>query len=195
MRNRRRRAIRRQTPAVQRRHDRAKLLRRGRRHRRDSPQRPKLRVHVPPPRSCAVTSSPVAAFTSGGPPENVSLPLTMMVSSDIAGRTRPCGARPIPRRPAQALGRQAGLIEEDAAEVLRSGTHRPARKKAPPESTERARQPVLERDLLRAEMLLDRDRFSAPLHRGVVRDDGDVAARHAADAVTMPAPGVVIVQT
>ena len=40
----------------------------------------------PPPRSSAVTTSPVAAFTSGGPPRKM-VPwfLTMMVSSLIAG--------------------------------------------------------------------------------------------------------------
>ena len=40
----------------------------------------------PPPRSSAVTTSPVAAFTSGGPPRKiVPCSLTMTVSSDIAG--------------------------------------------------------------------------------------------------------------
>jgi hypothetical protein len=40
----------------------------------------------PPPRSSALTSSPVAAFTSGGPPRKiVPVPLTMTVSSLIAG--------------------------------------------------------------------------------------------------------------
>ena len=40
----------------------------------------------PPPRSSAVTTSPVAAFTSGGPPRKI-VPwfLTMIVSSLIAG--------------------------------------------------------------------------------------------------------------
>ena len=39
-----------------------------------------------PPSSSAVTSSPVAAFTSGGPPRKiVPVPLTMTVSSDMAG--------------------------------------------------------------------------------------------------------------
>ena len=40
----------------------------------------------PPPRSSALTSSPVAAFTSGGPPRKiVPVPRTMTVSSLIAG--------------------------------------------------------------------------------------------------------------
>jgi hypothetical protein len=40
----------------------------------------------PPPSSSAVTTSPVAAFTSGGPARKI-VPwfLTMTVSSDIAG--------------------------------------------------------------------------------------------------------------
>src|SRR5439155_11657160 len=45
------------------------------------------------------------------------------------------------------------------------------------------REPVLERDLLRAEMLLHRERVvRAALHRRVVRDDDALAARNAADA-------------
>ena len=43
-----------------------------------------------PPSSSAVTSSPVAAFTSGGPPRKiVPVPLTMTVSSLIAGTYAP----------------------------------------------------------------------------------------------------------
>ena len=46
-----------------------------------------------------------------------------------------------------------------------------------------ARQAVFERHLLRAEVLLDRDREVGPaLHRRVVGDDQDFAAGHAADA-------------
>ena len=44
----------------------------------------------PPPRSSALTSSPVAAFTSGGPPRKiVPVPLTITVSSLIAGTYAP----------------------------------------------------------------------------------------------------------
>ena len=44
------------------------------------------RVECAPPSSSAVTSSPVAAFTSGGPPMKiVPVPSTMIVSSLIAG--------------------------------------------------------------------------------------------------------------
>ncbi len=43
-----------------------------------------------PPSSSAVTSSPVAAFTSGGPPRKiVPVPFTMTVSSLIAGTYAP----------------------------------------------------------------------------------------------------------
>ena len=43
-----------------------------------------------PPRSSAVTSSPVAALTSGGPARKiVPVPLTMTASSDIAGTYAP----------------------------------------------------------------------------------------------------------
>ena len=48
---------------------------------------PEMRVWTSaPPSSSAVTTSPVAAFTSGGPPRKiVPVPLTMTVSSLIAG--------------------------------------------------------------------------------------------------------------
>ena len=43
-----------------------------------------------PPSSSAVTSWPVAAFTSGGPPMKiVPVPFTITVSSDIAGTYAP----------------------------------------------------------------------------------------------------------
>ncbi len=43
-----------------------------------------------PPRSSALTSSPVAAFTSGGPPRKiVPVPFTMTTSSLIAGTYAP----------------------------------------------------------------------------------------------------------
>jgi hypothetical protein len=48
---------------------------------------PDLRAWTsPPPRSSAVTTSPVAAFTRGGPPRKiVPWSFTMTDSSDIAG--------------------------------------------------------------------------------------------------------------
>jgi len=43
-----------------------------------------------PPSSSAVTSSPVAAFTNGGPPRKiVPVPLTITASSDMAGTYAP----------------------------------------------------------------------------------------------------------
>ena len=43
-----------------------------------------------PPSSSAVTSSPVAAFTSGGPPRKiVPVPRTITASSDMAGTYAP----------------------------------------------------------------------------------------------------------
>ena len=50
-----------------------------------------------------------------------------------------------------------------------------------------ARQAVLQRDLLGAQMLLHRHRIvGAALHGGVVADDHDEPARHAADAGDEP---------
>ena len=48
---------------------------------------PEVRLcRSPPPRSSALTTSPVAAFTSGGPARKmVPWPRTMMLSSAIAG--------------------------------------------------------------------------------------------------------------
>ena len=83
-----------------------------------------------------------------------------------------------------ALGRHARLVEEDAAEVLAIGEHlRLQRQEGAARVHEvHAGQTVLERHLLRAQVLLHRDRVvRAALHRGVVRDDHDLAARHAAD--------------
>ena len=48
------------------------------------------RVHIRAPSSSAVTSSPVATRTSGGPPRKiVPVPFTMTASSDIAGTYAP----------------------------------------------------------------------------------------------------------
>ena len=52
---------------------------------------PEIRVCTsPPPSSSAVTISPIAAFTSGGPPRKiVAWFFTMIASSDIAGTYAP----------------------------------------------------------------------------------------------------------
>ena len=50
----------------------------------------KLCVNFSTAHSCAFTSSPVAALTSGGPPRKiVPVSLTMIVSSDMAGTYAP----------------------------------------------------------------------------------------------------------
>src|SRR5215470_7981789 len=94
-----------------------------------------------PPSSSGVTTSPIAAFTSGGPPRKiVAWFLTMIDSSDIAGTYAP----PAVREDVVLLGqeRAARIDEVDA------------------------RQPVLDRDLLAAQVLLHRHRVvGAALHR------------------------------
>ena len=84
-----------------------------------------------------------------------------------------------------SLGRHPGLVVEDPAEVVAVGEDLRLERE---ERTARvdevdAREAVLEGDLLRAEVLLHRDREVGPsLHGRVVRDDHDVAPRDAADA-------------
>ena len=84
-----------------------------------------------------------------------------------------------------ALGRHPRLVEEDAPEVVAVGEdlvlHRQERAAGVDEVD--ARQPVLERDLLRAQVLLDRQRVvGAALDGRVVADDHHVAAVHESDA-------------
>ena len=84
-----------------------------------------------------------------------------------------------------ALGRQPRLIEKDAPEVLAIGKHLGLQRKKRPARVDQiqARQPVFERDLLSAQVLLDRNRIVRPaLHRGIVGDDDDVALRDATNA-------------
>ena len=84
-----------------------------------------------------------------------------------------------------ALRRQGRLIVEDAAEMIAVGKHfGPVRQVGAAAIDEiDARQPVLARDLLRADMLLHRHRIiSAALDRGVVAHDHAFAALDAADA-------------
>ena len=152
-----------------------------------------------PPSSSAVTSSPVAAFTSGGPPRKmVPVPFTMTVSSDMAGTYAPpavqlpitsatCG---MPRR------RQLRLVVEDAPEVLAVGKDLvlERQERAAGVHQVEARQPVLEGDLLGAQVLLDRDRVVRPaLHRRVVGDDHALDALDPADAGHDPGPRRVAV--
>ncbi len=84
-----------------------------------------------------------------------------------------------------ARGRQVRLVEEDPAEVVSIGEHivliRQVRAARIDEV--HARQPVLGRDLLRAHVLLHRDRIvGAALDRRVVADDHALAAGDPADA-------------
>ncbi len=84
-----------------------------------------------------------------------------------------------------ALGGHARLVVKDAAEVIAVGEHLCLQRQ---EGTARvhevdARKPVLERNLLRTEMLLDGQGIvGAALDRGIVGNDEDVAVRDASDA-------------
>ena len=96
---------------------------------------PEMRVCVSPPSSSAVTSSPVAAFTSGGRrgrscPGSSRSPLR----AHRARRRRPQCTSPSRSRAAGCQRRHARL-GEDAAEGSRSGTRPPAAANASPEST------------------------------------------------------------
>ena len=130
-----------------------------------------------PPSSSGVTSSPVAAFTSGGPPRKiVPVPRTMTVSSLIAGTYAPPAVHePITSATCgMASGGHPGLVVEDPAEVVAIGEDLGLERQEGPARIDEvdARQPVLERDLLGAEVLPDGHRVvRAALDRGVVGDD------------------------
>ena len=142
----------------------------------------------PPPSSSAVTTSPVAAFTSGGPPRKIVPWLrTITASSLIAGTYAP----PAVHEPSTAAicgMPRAGhrrLVEEDPAEVLavREDLVLPGQERAAGVDQVDARQAVVQRDLLGAQVLLDRHRVvRAALDGGVVGDDHALAAGHPADA-------------
>ena len=142
----------------------------------------------PPPSSSAVTSSPVAAFTSGGPPRKiVPWSRTMTASSLIAGHVR--AARGAGAEHGgdlrDAARRHRGLVVEDAAEVLAVGEDLVllGQERAAGVDEVDARQVVVQRDLLGAQVLLDGDRVvGAALDGGVVGDDHALAAGDAADA-------------
>ena len=75
--------------------------------------------------------------------------------------------------------RHAGLVVEDAAEVLAVGEDLVLQRQEGAARVDEvdARQAVLEGDLLGAQVLLHRDRkVGAALHRGVVGDDHRLAA-------------------
>ena len=148
-----------------------------------------------PPSSSAVTSSPVAAFTSGGPPMKiVPVPLTITVSSLIAGTYAP----PAVHEPittaicGMPCGRHPRLVVEDPAEVLAVGEDLGLQRqeRAARVDEVEARQPVLLGDLLRAQVLLDRQReVRAALDGRVVGDDHALAALDDPMPVTIPALG------
>ena len=84
-----------------------------------------------------------------------------------------------------AFRRHARLVVEDAPEVLAVGEDLGLERQVGAARVDQvdAGQPVLERDLLRAQVLLDREReVGAALDGGVVRDDHALAAVHRADA-------------
>ena len=93
-----------------------------------------------------------------------------------------------------ALGRHPRLVEEDAPEVVAIGEdlvlHRQERAAGVDEVD--AGKPVLERDLLRAQVLLHRERVvRAALDGRVVADDHHLAAVHQPDARDHPGAGRV----
>ena len=84
-----------------------------------------------------------------------------------------------------ALRGEVGLVEEDPAEVLLVGEHVVLHRQERAAGVDEvdARQPVGPGHLLRAQVLLDRDRVvGAALDGGVVGDDHALAARDPADA-------------
>ena len=83
------------------------------------------------------------------------------------------------------LRRHVRLVVEDPAEMLAVGKHLVLRREEGPAGVDQidARQAVLLRDLLRAQMLFDRNRIvGAALDRGVVGDDHAFAPGDPADA-------------
>ena len=83
------------------------------------------------------------------------------------------------------LGGHRRLVVEDAAEMVAVGKHvvLGGQERAAGIHEVNARQPVLQRDFLRAQVLLHRHRIvGAALHRRVVGDDHAFAAGHPADA-------------
>ena len=124
----------------------------------------------------------------------VPVPLTITVSSLIAGTYAPPAVHePITTAiwgiPAADM---RAWLKKMRPKWSRSGkTSSWSGRNAPPGVDEvEARQPVLRRDLLRAQVLLDREReVRAALDRGVVGDDDALAALDDADAGDDPGPG------
>ena len=151
----------------------------------------------PPPSSSAVTTSPVAAFTSGGPPRKI-VPWFADDHGLVAHRRDVRAAR---RAGAQhrrdlrdARAGHPGLVVEDPAEVVPVGEDLVLHRQEGAARVDQvdAGQPVLQRDLLGAQVLLHRHRVvRAALDRGVVGDDDHSRPRDPADAgdhARRPAP-------
>ena len=85
--------------------------------------------------------------------------------------------------------RHVRLVEEDAPEMVAIGEDLRLVRQVRPAAVDEvdARQTVLLRDLLSAQVLLDRHRvIGAALHGGIVADDHYLAARHAPDPGDQP---------
>ena len=130
-----------------------------------------------PPSSSAVTSSPVAAFTSGGPPRKiVPVPRTITVSSLIAGTYAP----PAVHEPittaicGMPFADICAWLKKMRPKWSRSGktSSWSGQERAAGVDEVDARQAVLLGDLLRAQVLLDGQRVvRAALDGRVVGDD------------------------
>ncbi len=123
---------------------------------------------------------------------------TMTASSLIAGTYAP----PAVHEPSTAaicgmpLALIVGLVVEDAAEVVAVGEHLvlPRQEGAAGVDQVDARQPILQRDLLRAQMLLDRNRVVRAAFDGrVVGDDHAFAPGHPSDAGDHARAGALVV--
>ena len=95
-----------------------------------------------------------------------------------------------------ALRAEIGLVVEDPAEVIAVGEHLVLARQERAAGVDQidARQPVLRRDLLRAQVLLDRNRVvGTTFDRRIVGDDHAFAAGDPADAGDDPGAGTLVV--
>ena len=148
-----------------------------------------------PPSSSAVTISPVAALTSGGPPKKI-VPCAAHDHGFVRHRrdVRPArGARTHNGGDLRNLLRgHARLIVENASEMVAIWEDVGLQRQECAARIDEidTRQVILLCDLLRAQMLLDRHRIvGAAFDGGVVRDDDAVASADGSDPVTIPALG------
>ena len=166
----------------------ARARARARPRSRSGRRRPDCRVCTSaPPSSSAVTSWPVAAFTSGGPPMKI-VPVPRDDHRLVAHRRHVGAARGARAHHDRDLrdprGRHPRLVEEDPAEVVAVGKDLGLERQERAARVDEvdARQPVLLGDLLGAQVLLHRQReVGAALHRRVVGDDHALAPLDDAD--------------